>query len=281
MFKRVIVFAIYLFPLLQFAQDFSALWQGHFSYNKIIDVSQGNGKIYAASDNAIFSLDTQTDAIEEITTVNGLSGEAISSIFYSDVYELLVVGYENGLIEVVFDNDDKVLTFVDIVDKPTIAPTNKRINHFNSYQNVVYVSTNYGITILDLERLEFGDTYFIGTGGTQISVTQTTVFEGFIYASSTDNNGLKKADISRPDLINFQNWQTISSGSWSGVEVNSDRLYATNENKKIYQIVNNSTSELFSYSNTPLDLRSVDERLVVTTKMKFLFMMESLISYLN
>lgn len=266
MFKRIVLFTIYLFPLLQFAQDFSALWQGHFSYNKITDVSQGNGKIYAAADNVVFSLDTQTNDIEEITTIHGLSGETISSIFYSDIYELLVVGYENGLIEVVFDNDDNVLTFVDIVDKPTIGPTNKRINHFNSYQSIVYVSTNYGITILDLERLEFGDTYFIGSGGTQIPITQTTIFEGFIYASSIDNNGLKKADISRPDLIDFQNWQTISSGSWNGIEAHFDRLYATNENKKIFQIINNNTNELFTYSNTPLDLRSVEEGLVVTTQ---------------
>lgn len=266
MFKRLVVVIICLYPLAFFSQDYSALWQGHFSYNNIKDISQGNNKIYAAADNAVFSLDTQSNEVEEITTVNGLSGEIISSIFYSDIYELLVIGYENGLIEIVFDNDDKILTFVDIVDKPTISPTNKRINHFNSYQNVVYVSTNYGITVLDLERLEFGDSYFIGNGGAQIPVTQTTIFEGFIYASAIDNNGLKKADISRLDLIDFQNWQTISSGSWNGVEAHLDKLYATNVNRKIYQIINNAISELFTYASSPLDLRSVEENLVVTTQ---------------
>lgn len=266
MFKKLVVIIICLYPLVHFSQDFSAFWQGHFSYNNIIDVSQGNGKIYAAADNAVFRVDTQTNEIDEITTINGLSGETISSIFYSDIYELVVIGYENGLIEIAFENDDKVLTFVDILDKPTIAPTNKRINHFNSYQNVVYVSTNYGITVLDLERLEFGDTFFIGNGGTQISVTQTAVFEGFIYASTIDNNGIKKADISRADLIDFENWQTISPGNWNGIEVHLDKLYATNKNRKIYQIINNTTIELFEYSSIPLDLRSVDQNLVVTTE---------------
>ncbi|WP_282123289.1 type IX secretion system anionic LPS delivery protein PorZ [Algibacter mikhailovii] len=266
MIKRLFVILFYLCPLVHFSQDFSALWQGHFSYNHIKDISQGNGKIYAAADNAVFSLNTHTNVIEETNTVNGLSGELISAIFYSDIYELLVIGYENGLIEIVFDNNDRVLTFVDILDKPTIDPTNKRISHFNSYQNVVYVSTNYGITVLDLEKLEFGDTYFIGDGGTQIPVTQTTIFEGFIYASSTNNNGLKKADISRPDLIDFQNWQTISSGSWSGVQAHSGKLYATNENKTIYQIENSSINELFTYSDSPIDLRAVEANLIVTTQ---------------
>ncbi|WP_298531525.1 ABC transporter substrate-binding protein [uncultured Algibacter sp.] len=266
MFKRFIVLLICLFPLLHFSQDFSASWKGHFSYNNIKDVSQGNGKIYASADNSIFILDTQTNEIEELTAVNGLSGEAISSIFYSDIYELLVIGYENGLIEIVFDNDNKVLAFVDILDKPTISPTSKRINHFNADQNVVYISTNYGITVLHLERLEFGDTYFIGNGGAQIPVTQTAIYKDFIYASTIDNNGLKKADISRPDLIDFKNWETISSGNWNGVEAHLDRLYATNFNRIIYEVENGSVKELFTYATIPLDLRSVDQNLVVTTE---------------
>ena len=146
MLRSVIVIIIFLFPLYQFSQDFSALWKGYFSYNEIKDVTQGSNIIYAAADNAIFSLDTQTNEMKEITTVNGLSGESISTIYYSEDYELLVVGYENGLIEVVFDNDTEILTVVDIIDKPTISPTDKKINHINPYQNLIYISTNYGIS---------------------------------------------------------------------------------------------------------------------------------------
>ena len=70
-----------------------------------------------------------------------------------------------------------------LLTKLTISPTDKKINHINAYQNLIYISTNYGISVYDLERLEFGDTYFIGNGGSQIPVTQTTIFEDHIYAS--------------------------------------------------------------------------------------------------
>src|SRR6056300_197621 len=125
MFKRVLCFFTCISPLLVFAQDFSALWEGHFSYYEIKDVAQGNNKIYVAATNAIFSLDTDTNEMTEITTINGLSGEIISTIFYSEDYQLLVVGYENGLIEIVFDNDDEVLSIVDILEKPTIPAKDK------------------------------------------------------------------------------------------------------------------------------------------------------------
>ncbi|GAA4803520.1 two-component regulator propeller domain-containing protein [Litoribaculum gwangyangense] len=266
MLRRIIFLIIILIPFKQRAQDFSALWEGHFSYNQIKDISRGSNKIFAASDNAIFSLDLQTNEINEITTINGLSGEIISSILYSETYQLLIIGYENGLIEIAFDNDDNVLTIVDIIDKPTIPPTSKKINHFNEYQNLVYISTNYGISVFDLERLEFGDTYFIGDGGIQIQVTQTTIFGDYIYASCLDGNGIRKALVTNPNLIDFQNWQLVNSSSWTSIEAQGDKLYAINVDRKIYQIINDVINERFLYSSAPLDLRALDDSLIVTTR---------------
>ncbi|WP_303316386.1 two-component regulator propeller domain-containing protein [Flavivirga abyssicola] len=266
MFKRLVVFIIFIFPLLQFAQDFSTLWEGHFSYNEIKDVTQGNNKIYAAAENAIFSLDIQTNNIEELTTVNGLSGETISTIYYSEAYELLVIGYENGLIEIAFDDDDDILSVVDIIDKPTIPTTDKRINHFNAYQNIIYISTNYGISVFDLERLEFGDTYFIGNGGSQIQVNQTTVFGDYIYAACMDGTGIRKGLVSSPNLIDYQNWQLVNSGNWLSIETHLDKLYAIDVNRRIYQIINDTLTEIFLYADAPLDMRAVDTNLIVTTR---------------
>ena len=266
MFKKVIVIIIFLFPLVQFSQDFSALWEGHFSYNDIKDLAQGNNMVYAAADNAIFSLNTQTNEIKEITTVNGLSGESISTIYYSENYELLVVGYENGLIEIVFDNDPEILTVVDIIDKPTISPSDKKINHINPYQNLIYISTNYGISVYNLERLEFGDTYFIGSGGSQIPVTQTTIFEEHIYAACLGGNGILKAPVSSPNLIDFSNWQLVWGSNWQAIATHEGKLYAISNGRKIYEVIGNSINELFTYSSLPLDLRSVNSNLIVTTK---------------
>ena len=266
MTKRIIVLIIFLFPFLQFAQDYSAQWQGYFSFYNIKDVVKGNNKIYAAADNAVFSYDIQTGDIEEITTINGLSGEQISTIFYSETYGLLMVGYENGLIEIVFDNDDSVLTVVDVIDKATIPPTSKRINHFNAFGNLVYISTNYGISVYDLERLEFGDTYFIGDSGSQTIVKQTTIFGDYIYAACQDGSGLRKALLSNPNLIDFQNWEVVTTGNFLAVEAVEDNLYAIRTNNRIYQVINDVLTELFLYNSPPLDVKSVSGNLMVATK---------------
>tara|TARA_R110002049_G_scaffold90686_2_gene227105 strand:+ start:24305 stop:26650 length:2346 start_codon:yes stop_codon:yes gene_type:complete len=265
MFKRILLLVIFLVPLMQFGQDFSNLWKGHFSYNKIKDVVKGNSKIYAASDNAVFSYDSQTNDIKELTTINGLSGENISTIYYSEVFELLMIGYENGLIEIVFDNDENVLTIVDIIDKATIPSTNKRINHFNEFGNVVYVATNYGISVYDLERLEFGDTYLIGNSGSQIKVSQTAIYNDYIYASCLDGNGIRKALASSQNLIDYQNWQTVVSGSFSAIQSVENNLFTLRTDRNIYSLVNDVLNPLFRYSTIPLDVTSDDTNLIVTT----------------
>lgn len=265
MLKRLVLL-FYLIPISQFAQDFSALWEGHFSFYNIKDVSQGNNKIYAAAENAIFSYDILTNEIKELTTINGLSGELISNIHYSDVYNLLLVGYKNGLIEIAFDNDENILTVVDIVDKQTIPPNNKAINHFNEYNGFVYISTDYGISVYDLERLEFGDTYFIGDLGSQIPVKQTTIFQDYIYAACFAGNGIRKALSTNDNLIEYQQWQTIIGGNWYATQTVGDRLYATSANRSISRVNNDIFSVLFNYPDAPLDTREVNDQLIVTTK---------------
>ena len=264
--KSILISILVLFSFSINAQDFTALWEGHFSYLKIKDVIQGNNKIYAASENAIFTYDIETLEINKISTVNGLSGEFISTIHYSETFNQLIIGYENGLIEIVIEEENQILSVVDILEKQTIPPDNKRINHFNEHNGLIYISTDYGISVYDLERLEFGDTFFIGNGGTQIIVNQTAVFEDNIYAACSSNSGIRSASINSNNLIDYQEWVQIIGGNFPGIETLEDKLFATGLNRTIYEINNSVLNALFTYINTPLDLKSSNSNLVVTTK---------------
>ncbi|NOY48519.1 MAG: ABC transporter substrate-binding protein [Chlorobi bacterium] len=264
--KSAVLIIVALCSVFTRAQDFTALWEGHFSYLNITDVVQGGNKIYAASENAIFSYDITTLQIEKISTVNGLSGELISTIHYSENFNQLIIGYENGLIEVFLADTDEVVTVVDIIDKQTIPPDNKRINHFNEYNGNVYISSDFGISVYDLSRLEFGDTYFIGNGGSQIKVTQTAIFEDYIYAACSNNSGIRKGSLDSSNLIDFQEWTQIIGGNFSGIETLENKLFTTRFNRTIYEISNDLLTALFTYTNTPLDLKSSNSNLVVTTQ---------------
>tara|TARA_R110002012_G_scaffold312248_1_gene522480 strand:+ start:13446 stop:15824 length:2379 start_codon:yes stop_codon:yes gene_type:complete len=265
--KLFFILALFFVSNIVFSQDYSADWKGYFSFLNIQSVSRGETKIYAASDNAVFSFDTVTREMEQITTINGLSGEKISTIYYSELYQLVLIGYENGLMEIVFDEDEDILTIVDIKDKPNIPPDIKRINHFNVVENLVYVATDYGISVYDLQNLEFGDTYFIGEGGAQSRISQTTVNNGYIYAACDSNNyGIRKALISSSNLIDFEEWERIRTGNFSFIQSVGDKIYTIRRNRTLFEIdENNVFSSLFSYDILPTDMVSVNNNLLVTT----------------
>ena len=107
--KSTLIIIVILYSVFIRAQDFTALWEGHFSYLNIKDVVTGSNKIYAASENAVFKYDLETFQIEKINTVSGLSGELISTIYYSENLNQLIIGYENGLIEIFIEATSEVI----------------------------------------------------------------------------------------------------------------------------------------------------------------------------
>ncbi len=264
--RWAIAFLLLLFPFLAIAQNFEDRWTGHFSYVSIKDISQGDNKVFVGAENAVFTYDLSTQEIKTLSTVNGLSGDFITTIHYSEAYGLLIIGYENGLIEIVKDGEENVLKVVDILEKQTIPPDRKRINNFNEYNGKIYIATQYGISVYNLERLEFGDTYFIGDGGSQIEIVQTVVQEPYIFAASAAN-GMRRALVADDNLIDYQNWTTIINGGFRAAEKLGNELYASNRSNTILRFTpQGATNPVNTFSTEVLKFRLADGLLTITTK---------------
>lgn len=249
-------------------------WEAYFSYNSIKDIEIGSDIIYAASENAIFTYDPYTNSIETITTIEGLSGDYITTIKYSENYNLLMIGHETGLIEVYDLNTNTVLKVVDILNQITIPPNNRRINDFYEFDNLVYISTNYGISIYDMQSLEFGDTYYIGFNGTQTRVHQITLNNNEIYAATSD--GLKKANLNNPNLIDFQFWQTPFLGDFLSVISIADQVFTIKSDNILYAVNDNSLSPVLSFTEPILRLEPNENNFSIITANKVYYYQEDL-----
>ena len=102
--------------------------------------------------------------------------------------------------------------------------------------------------------------------GSQTRVNQTTIIGDYIYAACLDGNGLKKAQISSPNLIDYQNWQTVSNGDFLAVQSVENQLYTIRTNRRLYQVVNDVLIELFQFADLPVDVRATNDTLLVTTR---------------
>ena len=248
MIKRLFVFLIFSTSLISAQVDYSDSWEDFFSYNNVKDFIKSENIMYALSDNAIFTYDFTTQEINKLSSVQGLSGETTSAIHYSTQSDRLVIGYKNGLVEVV-DSDGSITISADILNFNQTGE--KSINDIFEYQGKLYLATSFAIIEYDIDQLEFGDTFFIGNNSTDVKINEIVVFDDFIYAAT--ERGIYIADINNANLIDFNNWNLISSvnNNYTNIIIFNSKIYTT-LNKKLYEVTETNEIVLIEDYSSPI-----------------------------
>ena len=262
--QKRLLYLFFLFVLqITFAQT-NLSWQGYFSFAQIKALSQSPTTIYAVSENALFSKNENTGIVKTSTTIDGLSGETITALYYSAISNKTIVGYQNGLLIVINEADGSMLKVVDIVNKNLPASV-KRINNFMEYGGILYVAANFGIVQFNLATSQFGTTYYIGDNGAELKVTQTTIYNGFIYAATS--SGIRMGDTTNPNLIDYKQWQLIAAGDWSGIASFGTELYAVNAVGYVhkYDSGSNTFKGFLPLTEPTTDFRTTADYFSITT----------------
>ncbi len=256
-------FLMLLLMQISFAQN-KPVWQGYFSYNEIKGISESATTVFAASENALFSKNSTNNLLKTTNTIDGLSGQTISALYHSVKYNKTIVGYKDGLLILVNENDGIVKKFVDIITKQLPSEI-KKINHFLEYEGFLYISCDFGIVQFNLNTQQFGDTYFMGANGLETKVNQTAIYNGFIYAAT--DNGIRSAAVENQNLIDFNQWTTINAGIWTKVIAFGSDLYAINNVGNIHKfnLVSNNFIAITQLPQPALDTRFTSGYFIVTT----------------
>ena len=257
--KKLFIFL--LFTVVSYSQT-NQLWKGYYSYNEIIDISYGDTKVVAATENALFSKNIISGDLSIKNSIDGFKPETITAVYYSQNYNLTLTGNDNGLL-IITKDDGTIINKVDIINEVPVPPNTKKINHFYEYEEKVYISTDYGITVLKLNNLEFEDTYYIGNGGQDIPILQTTVFNGDIYAV-TSPSGIKKASITNPNLIDYNQWMVFDTGFWFGITNFNNQLVALNADNNVYRHNGTFFQNVLALPQPGIKFISTEDNLIVT-----------------
>lgn len=200
-------------------------WESYYSYNNISVGTVSNQTIVTAAENALFLFDTSQSTSENITTVEGLSGDNISALAtYGNV---ILVGHENGLLAQIDINTKKTIFESGITRSNIISAEKKQINHIQVVDNIAYVATGFGIVEVNPETLEFGDTYYFGPTSNSIKVNQGFVFENVLYAAT--EQGLFKTPQANSNKLEFSSWNQLAVGNWASLWTQDNSLYAAKD----------------------------------------------------
>tara|TARA_R110000787_G_scaffold6697_10_gene23311 strand:- start:14133 stop:16463 length:2331 start_codon:yes stop_codon:yes gene_type:complete len=264
--KTLLLLFIFSTSLLTAQVDFSDSWEDFFSYNNVKDFIKVDNVIYALSDNAIFTYNISTQETQKLSSVQGLSGETTASIHFSRATNRLVIGYDNGLVEVV-DSDGSITISADIVSFNQSGE--KSVDHIYEYEGKLYLSTAFAVVEYDINELEFGDTFFIGNNSADVKVNEIVVFNGLIYVATKE--GIYYADVTNPNLIDFNNWELIQGGDnlFKNIVVFDNKLY-TVLNTQLFEIVNtNGLSFVRNFFTIINGLKASSTNLTVTFNNSF------------
>ncbi|HLO74489.1 MAG TPA: two-component regulator propeller domain-containing protein [Flavobacterium sp.] len=261
--KKIICIYLIFISQLFFAQQNNQLWKGYFSYNEIVDVESTTGEVFAATQNAVFSKALLSSDLTIYNSINGLKPESITTIHHSEFSNKTFVGNTNGLL-LIINSDGSITTKVDIINEVPVPPNKKKINDFYEYNGRLYISTDYGISVVDVATSEFIITYFIGTSGEETQVLQTTVLGNEIYAVTRDF-GIRKGNLTNPNLYDFSQWQTFDGGYWSGIVTFNNELIGMNTNARTYRYNGTVFQEILNHSQAGLKIKTNGTELIVTT----------------
>ncbi len=268
-----LLIATWLVPMLSFAQDGVSIgnWRTHLPYQKVIDVEPVGSKIYAATPFELFYYDTQDNSINILNKINGLSDIGISNIAYNESQRKLFVAYSNANVDLVC-NDGSIKNMSDIKDKNIVG--NKSINNVFFDGDLAYVACGFGIVVFDLKKEEVKDTYYIGSQGDAVNVTDIAIYNGRIYAST--NDGLYYADRSATNLANHAAWHFDTSLihphlAYTEMEVFAGKLYLNyngGHNADTLFVLNNSQWGYFDKTELSIkkELRAYPDRFITTNR---------------
>ncbi|MDD5570907.1 MAG: T9SS type A sorting domain-containing protein [Bacteroidales bacterium] len=202
-------------------------WKPYFPFKSVVSVTEADNRIFCAAALGIFYLDKSDNSINLITKNSGLSDVDIKKINYNKSNEALFIAYENTNIDVIKNN--KIYNIPDIKRKSISGK--KVINDILFFDRFAYLSTSFGIVVVDLEKYEIKDTYKIGIGGSDVEINDLT-FDGSKFYAAT-SKGIYSANINSSNLANYESWtlDTLINDSTYNLICSFNNLIIANSKK--------------------------------------------------
>lgn len=215
----------------------NAKWNSYFSYQELVALTHGRDVVFGATPSALLRYNINSAGVEVYNTISGLKTNTITALYFSEIHQKLLVGNEDGSL-LVFDlKSDRIRTILDIKNKPSLQQSERRINAFLEIKGEVYIATNYGISVFNLNNNAFGDSYYLGKDGKNTAVRDVVATTNDLVAITAE--GIKQINLQNPNKVNYRQWVTWeSSTKWQRGYVNKEQLFlSAKEEPMLYQLV--------------------------------------------
>jgi ligand-binding sensor domain-containing protein len=137
------------------AQQFTN-WQNYTALNKALDNTIVNNGFWSATSGGAFQFINQTGQFKTLHKSDGLEGNSLTSVT-TDKFGRIWFGSIEGIVDIYDDNEYSFDIILDIFNSNQL---NKKINDLTSSGDTMIVSTDFGVSLINVNNFLFYDTFF-------------------------------------------------------------------------------------------------------------------------
>lgn len=201
----VVVYIIFCYSV-TFGQ-ITGQWCEYFNYRNVTQIEAVDDNIFALSENGIFVYNTTTKELTKISKLTGLSSVGLTCMAYCDSTSSFIIGYEDGLIDILQYPSLKVQKIATIQKKTMYG--SKSINAISVKNDTALIATAFGVVLFSMRDYSFISTTIMSNTGASISVNSISANNDNIYAATA--NGLYTTSLKNSNYSDFSKWDKISS----------------------------------------------------------------------
>lgn len=247
------------------------VWQEHFPWRKALFTGTFGNKVFCATSSGLFYVSLPGNELTRLHKMNGLSGTGITAAGMEESSGTIVLVYTDGGIDIVTENS--IAYIPDL--KLAAGYPDKSVYHVSCRNNKAYLSTGFGILVLDLARRETQDTWLPAPGGIPAHINQLLPTAAFFYAAT--ENGVLRTATSTANPANFAAWEKVPSVPDQPIQalaVWNNILYISSGNT-IYRENNGAFTVFYQSDQVISTIKVVENRLIVMESTRIVFPAEN------
>lgn len=229
MIKRILALCLLLsvFSLKSTAFSSNGIddWRLYPSYHNATYCQVAGNKVYILASGALYSYNRSDSEVRLYDKINTLSDIDITHIAYCKEIKALVIVYSNANIDILYDNEE-IYNLSDFKNK---LLSQKKINNISIQGATAYLSTEFGVVEIDLENLEFNNTYNTG-----FNTKYTYLFKDRLYTAT--DSGLYYCQTSN-NMLDKRNWEKAHQNAMKALAELDGKLYCIASDGKFMEVI--------------------------------------------
>lgn len=181
-------------------------WKNYTSLKNVQDVIIYDGGFWSAANGGAYSYSSSSADFAVLHKSEGLKGLSLTSVTIDSLGRVWF-GSAEGVIDIYNPNEKSFDVILDIFNS---NQTNKRINDLAFSGDTIIVSTDYGVSLIDVNSFLFYDTFFKFGDFTTNTRVNSTLKSGLFYVCTDEGIAIQKpgaVNLSAPESWNVYSMQ--------------------------------------------------------------------------